>query len=76
MKGDDIGIVFEGKIIALRPVAVQSTDYARREYGIEPDAMSVIEENIHGKIKKERKAGKLREFTGDIEALVAGKSHR
>ena len=76
LKGDDIGILFEGKIIALRPVTVQSTDYAMREYGIEPEVMAAVEQKIHGKIQKERKAGKLREFTGDIESLVTSKGHR
>lgn len=76
LKGDDIGIVFDGKIIALRPVSVESTDYAMREYGASAEVMAEVEKKIHGKIKKDRKAGTLRSFTGDIEALVAGKSHR
>ena len=33
LKGDDIGIVVDGKIVALRPVAVESMDYAARKYG-------------------------------------------
>ena len=33
LKGDDIGIVVDGKIVALRPVGVESMDYATREYG-------------------------------------------
>ena len=33
LHGDDIGIVVDGKIVALRPVAVDATDYAMREYG-------------------------------------------
>lgn len=76
LKGDDIGIVLDGRIIALRPVTVESTDYAMREYGVTADELAGFEKKVHGKIEKERKAGKLREFTGDIEALVAGKSHR
>jgi antitoxin (DNA-binding transcriptional repressor) of toxin-antitoxin stability system len=76
LKGDDIGIVVDGKIIALRPVEVEATDYARREYGATDGELADFAKNLHGKIEKERKAGKLREFTGDIEALVAGKSHR
>lgn len=75
LKGDDIGIVLDGKIIALRPVEVESTDYAMREYGVTADELAAFEKRIHGKIEKERKAGKLHTFTGDIEALVAGKNH-
>ena len=76
LKGDDIGIVLDGKIIALRPVEVEATEYAAREYGVTGDELAGFAKIVHGKIEKERKAGKLREFTGDIEALIAGKSHR
>jgi antitoxin (DNA-binding transcriptional repressor) of toxin-antitoxin stability system len=76
LKGDDIGIVVDGRIVALRPVAVESTDYAAREYGLTPSEMSSVEEKLHGQIQKDRKTGKLRRFTGDIEALVAGPRRR
>ncbi len=76
LQGDDIGIVLDGKAIALRPVEVEATDYAMREYGVTAAELAGFEKKVHGKIEKERKAGKLREFTGDIEALVAGQSHR
>ncbi len=75
IKGDDIGIVVDGKIVALRPVAVASTDYAAREYHASIAELEHFEKRVHGQIKKARKQGKLREFTGDIEALVAGKGH-
>ena len=75
LKGDDIGIVVDGKIVALRPVQVESTDYAQREYGATPGDLERFEQRIHGQIQTARKAGKVHEFTGDIEALVAGKSH-
>jgi antitoxin (DNA-binding transcriptional repressor) of toxin-antitoxin stability system len=76
LKGDDIGIVCDGKIVALRPVAVESADYAKREYGVTTDELTGFEKKVHGKVAKDRRAGKLHEFTGDIEALVAGKSRR
>lgn len=75
LKGDDIGIVVDGKIVALRPVTVESTDYAMREYGATAVELERFENRIHGKIKKAREEGKLHSFTGDIEALVAGKGH-
>ncbi len=76
LKGDDIGIVFDGKIIALRPVAVDSADYATREYAVTATELKAFEEGTHEKIKKERQTGRLHTFNGDIEALVAGKSRR
>jgi len=71
LKGDDIGILIDGKVVALRPVTVESTDYAAREYGVSPDELTRFEEKVHGKIQKDRKAGKLRNFNGDIESLLA-----
>ncbi|MCW1924821.1 hypothetical protein OKA05_19815 [Luteolibacter arcticus] len=75
LKGADIGIVVDGKIVALRPVTVESTDYAAREYGVSDTELENFEKRIHGQIKKAGKEGKLREFKGNLEALVAGKDH-
>jgi antitoxin (DNA-binding transcriptional repressor) of toxin-antitoxin stability system len=76
LKGDDIGIVLDGKIVALRPVKVEAMDYAGREYGVTDAELSAFEKSAHEKIAKDRKAGRLHEFRGDIEALVEGKNHR
>jgi antitoxin (DNA-binding transcriptional repressor) of toxin-antitoxin stability system len=73
LKGDDIGIVVDGKIVALRPVGVESMDYATREYGTTAAELERFEERTHGKIEKARKQGKLHDFSGDIEALLEGK---
>lgn len=75
LKGDDIGIVVDGKIVALRPVAVESMDYASREYGTTAEELNRFERRTHGQIEKARKEGKLHDFTGDIEALLEGKGH-
>jgi antitoxin (DNA-binding transcriptional repressor) of toxin-antitoxin stability system len=75
LKGDDIGIVVDGKIVALRPVAVESMDYATREYGATAVELNQFEQRTHGEIGKARKEGTLRDFTGDIEALLEGNGH-
>ena len=75
LKGDDIGIVVDGKIVALRPVTVESMDYATREYGVTAAELDQFEQQTHGNIQKARKEGKLRDFSGDIEALLEGKGH-
>jgi antitoxin (DNA-binding transcriptional repressor) of toxin-antitoxin stability system len=75
LKGDDIGIVVDGKIVALRPVGVESMDYATREYGTTVTELEHFEKRTHGQIEKANKEGKLHDFTGDIEALLEGKSH-
>ena len=33
-QGEDVGFMFEGNIVALRPVEVHSADYALQEYGL------------------------------------------
>ena len=71
LKGDDIGIVVDGKIVALRPVAVESMDYATREYSATAAELDQFEQRTHGQIEKARKEGKLRDFTGDIDCLLA-----
>ena len=76
LKGDDIGIVLDGKIVALRPVSVESMDYAEREYGVTREELGRFEKKVHAKIEKDRKAGKLHDFNGDLEALVEGEGRR
>lgn len=75
LKGDDIGIVVDGKIVALRPVAVEPMDYVTREYGATAVELNQFEQRTHGEIEKAREKGTLHEFTGDIEALLEGKGH-
>ncbi len=75
LKGDDIGIVVDGKIVALRPVEVESMDYAMREYGATAAELDQFEQRTHGQIEKARKEAKLHDFTGDIAALLEGEGH-
>ena len=64
VQGEDIGFMFEGKIVALRPVEVVSTDYALQEYGLTPGEMAAAERRIGTDIKTARKRGELTPFTG------------
>lgn len=68
--GEDIGILFGDQVIALRPVEVESQDYAWSEYGLTKKEMKRVTKNLHEEGKKDRRAGKSREYTGDIEALI------
>ncbi len=62
-QGHDIGFVIEGKIVALRPVEVASTDYSLREYGLTPKEMAAAEKRIHKEIMSARARGELTPFT-------------
>ncbi len=46
--------------------------YARKEYGVTESELKAYSERVHAEIEQARKEGKLREFTGDIEALCEG----
>jgi len=64
VQGEDIGFVIEGKVVALRPVEVYSSDYALQEYGLTAEEMAVAEKRIAGEIKSARAHGEVTEFTG------------
>ena len=68
--GEDVGILFGDRVIALRPVEVESTDYAEREYGVSKGELKRALNHLHVQGKKNRKAGKSRSFTGDIESVL------
>ena len=70
-RGEDIGIVSGDQIVALRPVTVSSDDYAWREYGVTPEQMERFEKRMENEIKVERKRGKLKRFSGDLEKDLA-----
>jgi antitoxin (DNA-binding transcriptional repressor) of toxin-antitoxin stability system len=72
LAGQDIGIVCNGRIVALRPVEVTSTDYAQAEYGITGDEIQAVAANLHAKAKKAIRSGKARTFDGDIEKAIGG----
>jgi hypothetical protein len=62
--GEDIGFMVDGKIVALRPVEVVSTDYAPQEYGVTPEEMVADEKRITAELKSARERGDLTRFTG------------
>jgi len=68
--GEDIGILYGDKVIALRPVEVESADYAWTEYGLTKQEMERISKKLHAEGEKDRRAGKSREYKGDIEAIL------
>ena len=70
-RGEDIGIVSGDQIVALRPVTVTSDDYAWREYGATPAELAVFERRMDKQIVAERKRGKSKRFSGDLEKDLA-----
>ena len=71
MKGEDIGIICGHQVVALRPVAVCSTDYALREYGATDQQLERFGKRLDDEIKKERKARRTKIYSGNLEADLA-----
>jgi len=69
-KGEDIGILCGEQIIALRPVKVYAEDYAQREYGVTDVELDAFVKRTDAEIKRERKAGQLRRYTGNLNATL------
>jgi antitoxin (DNA-binding transcriptional repressor) of toxin-antitoxin stability system len=66
-RGEDIGIVSGDQIVALRPVTVSSDDYAWREYGATPEELARFEKRMEKQVSAERKRGKIKRFTGNLD---------
>ena len=66
-QGEDVGFVFEGKIVALRPVGVTSDDYALREYGLTSAEMERAEKKIRTEIRTAARRGEMTRFTGGTD---------
>jgi hypothetical protein len=69
--GQDVGILYGDQIIALRPVSVESTDYAFREYGASNADVDRFSQKAHEEIQENRRAATLKSFTGNLEDLLA-----
>ena len=69
--GKDVGILYGDQVIALRPVPVESADYVMREYGATDTDVQNLSKKIDEEIQKNRRTGKLKSFTGNIEDLLA-----
>jgi antitoxin (DNA-binding transcriptional repressor) of toxin-antitoxin stability system len=62
-RGEDVGIIRGADIIALRKVAVESTDYAHREYGTTEEQIVLFEEATEKRYRRLKRSGKLATLT-------------
>jgi antitoxin (DNA-binding transcriptional repressor) of toxin-antitoxin stability system len=58
-RGQDIGIICGADIIALRKVEVESTDYARREYGANEEQIAALERATEKRYRRLKRSGQL-----------------
>ena len=67
LNGEDVGVMIDGNIVAFRPVKVFSEDYAEQEYGVTSEQLDRFAENMNKELDAERKAGRLKPFTGKLK---------
>ena len=68
--GEEIGILYGNRVIALLPVEVQSPQYALREYTLRPAELQRWTDNMDREIKRDRTKGRMRRYSGSLEADV------
>jgi hypothetical protein len=66
LRGEDVGFMVEGRVVALRPVAVHSDDYALREYGIDEKQAERAYRAVKADVKAARTTGRSKPFTGKL----------
>jgi hypothetical protein len=57
--------------VALGRVTVSSDDYVLREYGASPAELARFEQRVEQQISTERKRGKIKRFSGNLEKDLA-----
>jgi antitoxin (DNA-binding transcriptional repressor) of toxin-antitoxin stability system len=67
LRGEDIGVMIDGEIVALRPVKVYSEDYAELEYGVTRGQLDRAVESVGKELDADRKAGRLKPFSGKLK---------
>jgi antitoxin (DNA-binding transcriptional repressor) of toxin-antitoxin stability system len=77
IQGEDVGILAGSKVVALRPVEVEATDYAWREYGVTPEQLDRFIEKDNARVGKLRRQGKFIRLPDNLEdALETIAGHR
>ena len=66
LHGEDVGFVVDGRIVALRPVEVDSTDYVLQEYGATEQQADRAYRAVKADVRAARKAGQSKPFTGKL----------
>ena len=69
--GEDIGIICGAEIMGLHKVAVESTDYARREYGAAPEQVAALEQATDRRYRRLKRSGELVTVTvGQLKEMI------
>ena len=66
LRGEDVGFVVDGRVVALRPVEIHSDDYALREYGVSEKQAGRSLQAVKADVGKARTSGQTKAFTGKL----------
>ena len=66
LRGEDVGFLVDGRVVALRPVAVHSEDYALQEYGVSEKQAERAYNAVRADIKAARASGQTKPFAGKL----------
>ena len=77
VNGQEVGIVSGATVVALRPVQIEATDYAQREYGLTGAEMDAFIRADNKRIAATERAGKFVALPGNLkEAIEEISAHR
>lgn len=75
VRGEDIGILAGATVVALRPVEVEATDYAWREYGVTAAELDAFVKAENARIEKMRRKGDFIVLPNDLEKALEKINH-
>ena len=75
IKGEDVGILAGSKVVALRPVQVEATDYAWREYGVTPEELDRFIEKGNRRIDEMKRKGEYIVLPDNLEEALEKITH-
>jgi len=66
LRGEDVGFLVDGQVVALRPVGVHSEDYVLHEYGVGERQAERAHKAVRADVKRARASGLAKPFTGKL----------
>ena len=66
LRGEDVGFLIDGRVVALRPVAVDSVDYVLQEYGASEAQAERAFRTVKADVEAARASGRTKPFTGKL----------
>jgi antitoxin (DNA-binding transcriptional repressor) of toxin-antitoxin stability system len=66
LRGEDVGFLVDGQVVALRPVEVHSEDYVLQEYGVSEAQAERAFKAVKADVKSAKTSGHSKPFTGKL----------